>query len=528
MMVYFAWISFLLSVFSIEASPRAVRTNNNELRQCLSDSLPPSVRTIYPCDTLANQNTQCDHFNASRLSSMSGGRIPHSPAVIVNVTNSNDVQNVVKCAAKLDYIVNALSGGHSYEAYSLGSTYNNIVINMASINYINVNPNDRTGTFGPSARLGPIHYTLYEQGQYTINAGFCVWVGLAGFALGGGRSVLSRSHGLLSDNVLEMKAVNAQGELLTINATHEPELYWALRGGGGGLFVIVTELKIRLIQSPSVVTHYSANWPPNTTKLVIQQYQSLFFDDTMSNLSNNISFGMAASTDGASISIVYHGPVLDEFNQTILFLLSLLPPPKSENIVQQDWINFVYRTSDVDSNNDDPRSLLLENLTYPTFDFKAKHLYYNQPISDQSLEQLVNQIALRNGSLLFLFSPWDGYLSTIPVDQTAFPHRNFKFGIQFIVYSNDQQELNWLNQVYLSVYNDSTKYSYINYIDRDVPNWMNVYYSTHQQRLINVKKMYDQNDRFYFERTIESNRGNQQTFFNYLLFIYVIFVSLIK
>lgn len=130
---------------------------------------------------------------------------------------------------------------------------------MAAINYINVNPNDQTGTFGPAARLGPIHYTLYQQGLYTINAGFCVWVGLGGHALGGGHSALSRSHGLLSDNVLEMKAVNAQGELLTINATHEPELYWALRGGGGGLFVIVTEFKIRLIQPPAIVTHYSAN-----------------------------------------------------------------------------------------------------------------------------------------------------------------------------------------------------------------------------------------------------------------------------
>jgi FAD/FMN-containing dehydrogenase len=71
---------------------------------------------------------------------MRGGRISHSPAVIVYATNSSDVQNVVKCATKLDYIVNALSGGHSYEGYGLGSMYNNIIINMEAINYININP----------------------------------------------------------------------------------------------------------------------------------------------------------------------------------------------------------------------------------------------------------------------------------------------------------------------------------------------------------------------------------------------------
>ena len=182
-MVSFGWILFVLCVFSIQATLSTVRTNNDELRACLS-LLPSSVHTIYPCNTIANQNAQCDHFNVNQLSSMNGGRIPHSPVVIVYVTDSNDVQNVVKCAAKLDYTVNALSGGHGYEAYGIGSSDNNIVINMAAINYINVNPNDQTGTFGPAARLGPIHYRLYQQGQYTINAGFCVWVGLGGHVLG--------------------------------------------------------------------------------------------------------------------------------------------------------------------------------------------------------------------------------------------------------------------------------------------------------------------------------------------------------
>jgi FAD/FMN-containing dehydrogenase len=143
---------------------------------------------------------------------MRGGRVSHSPAVIVYATDSSDVQNVVKCATKLDYIVNALSGGHSYEGYGLGSMYNNIIINMEAINYININPNDRTGTFGAGARIGPIYYKLYQYGQYTINAGTCPWVGLAGHALGGGQGFLSRLYGLLSDNILEMKAINAQGK----------------------------------------------------------------------------------------------------------------------------------------------------------------------------------------------------------------------------------------------------------------------------------------------------------------------------
>ena len=123
-------------------------------------------------------------------------------------------------------------------------------------------------------------------------------------------------------------------------------------------------------------------------------------------------------------------------------------------------------------------------------------------------------------------------ISTIPVNQTAFPHRHYKFGIQFLIYWTDeqqeQQQMDWLNQVYLTIYNDSTKHSYINYIDRDVPNWMNAYYRTHQQRLINIKHIYDKNNRFYFEKTIESNGGNRfLPFLNVRFTSFIIFVLFI-
>ena len=213
-------VNFLLCAFQISlitASFRAhefARKNNNDLHTCLSSSLPITVPTVYPCTTLTNQNSShylCNDFDVNGLSAIRGGRISHWPAVIVYANDSSHVQDVVKCATKLNYVVNALSGGHSYEGYSLGSTDNNVIVNMEAINYIRINSQDGTGTFGAGARLGPIYYTTYQY-NYTVNGGSCAWVGLAGQALGGGMGFLFRSHGLLSDNVLEMKAVNAQGK----------------------------------------------------------------------------------------------------------------------------------------------------------------------------------------------------------------------------------------------------------------------------------------------------------------------------
>lgn len=287
-----------------------------------------------------------------------------------------------------------------------------------------------------------------------------------------------------------------------------------------------------MLKAPSLVTRFSSIWSANATKLVVQQYQSLFFNNQLANFSNNIFLSMGVSNINVEISILYFDTVLDEFNKTIARLLSILPTPNTVNIYEQDWLTFAYRASDLDLSNNDLRSLLLENLTYPSYHFKAKHLFYDQPISDHSLDQFVQQLASGSGRIGLGVNPWDGYLSTIPVDQTAFPHRHFKFGIQFTTTwddtENGQEQINWLNRVYLSVYNDSTKYSYINYIDRDVEDWMNAYYHTHQQRLINIKSTYDKNNRFYFERTIQSNNANQQVVFRYLLGSLLIFVSLIK
>ena len=93
------------------------------------------------------------------------------------------------------------------------------------------------------------------------------------------------------------------------------------------------------------------------------------------------------------------------------------------------------KQSGIDDGSGDHRQLLLDNLTYPTYYFKAKHLFYDQPISDHSLDRFIDQLALGDGRTCHVkFNPWDGYLSTIPVDQTAFPHRHYKFGIQFMVY----------------------------------------------------------------------------------------------
>ncbi|CAF1145427.1 unnamed protein product [Adineta ricciae] len=437
---------------------------------------------------------------------MRGSRILHSPAVVVYAMTTWDVQNIVKCATKLNYVVNALSGGHSYEGYSLGSVPNNIIINFGKLNHIHVNVHDKIVKIGPGARLGPIYYKLYQNEKHTIPGGSCPWVGIGGLTLGGGYGLLARLHGLLVDQVVEMKVVNAQGDLLAISTSHEPDLFWALRGAGGGSFAIVTEFTLRLVRAPLVVTRLKAVWHPNATKAVMKRYQLLMFNARLSNFSNNIFLQMLIVKEQIAISITHYGPEIREFNRTVSLMLATLPTPKTTNTYQQDWLSFVYDLSDIADADHNYRKLLLENATLPTYEFKSKHLYFDKPISDHSIDQLTRHLSLGTGRLHLEFNPWDGYINTIPIDATAFPHRQYKFGIQFTDYWNhtcdEQRQINWLERIYTSVHNDSTKHSYINYIDRDVPNWMDVYYGSHKQRLRKIKQIYDKDNRFHFERSV--------------------------
>jgi hypothetical protein len=301
--------------------------------------------------------------------------------------------------------------------------------------------------------------------------------------------------------------IRISGELLTINESHESELYWALRGGGGGLFVIVIEFKIRLVKSPLLVTNFTSIWYSNMTKIVMQRYQSLIFNNRLLNLSNNIFLTMGVNNIQVGFSVISFDLELEEFNRTISLLLTNLPTPYKIFLNKKDWLSFVYEGLHIGESKNNNRELLLNNLTFPTYYFKGKHLFYNQTISDHSLDQFIDRLKLNHSQIQIAFDPWDGYLSTIPVNNTAFPYRCYKFGIQFMIGWNDTRQerelIHRLNQIYLTVYKDSTKHSYINYIDRDVDNWMNVYYHTHRERLIRTKRIYDKNNRFYFEKTIE-------------------------
>ena len=172
--------------------------------------------------------------------------IHHDPDVVVGVTTEADVAAAVRFAAANGLAVRIQATGHGAES----PITSGMIISTQRLDSLTVDPDTRTATIGAGLRWRPVIDAAAAHGLAPIT-GSSVSVGAVGYSLGGGLGPLVRSHGLSSDWVRGFRIVTATGEAVTADAHSNPELFWALRGGKGGLGV-VTEMTIELVPLPAL------------------------------------------------------------------------------------------------------------------------------------------------------------------------------------------------------------------------------------------------------------------------------------
>src|SRR5205823_7417159 len=148
------------------------------------------------------------------------------------------------------------AGGHYYAGYS---TTTGLVLDITRKNTVTVNANTGIVTVGGGARLIDVYAALAQYGL-ALPAGSCPTVGIAGLALGGGVGVLGRKFGLTCDTLLSAQVVVADGRLLACDASSNADLFWALRGGGGGNFGVVTSFTFQA-QRVAALSLFTLDWP---------------------------------------------------------------------------------------------------------------------------------------------------------------------------------------------------------------------------------------------------------------------------
>jgi FAD/FMN-containing dehydrogenase len=200
-------------------------------------------------DVLSGQVIAPDDAGYDQARTIFYGGIDRRPAVIVRPTDASDVSQVVSLARETGLELAVRSGGHSVARHSV--TEGGIVLDLRDLRALDIDPRQRTAWAETGLTAG--EYTA-AAGAHGLATGFgdTGSVGIGGITLGGGIGYLVRKHGLTIDDLLAAELVTADGQLLQVDDQTHPELFWAIRGGGGN-FGVATRFRFRLHQVDQIV-----------------------------------------------------------------------------------------------------------------------------------------------------------------------------------------------------------------------------------------------------------------------------------
>ncbi|KAK0547130.1 hypothetical protein OC846_004986 [Tilletia horrida] len=229
----------------------------------ISISLQKDITTLRRCVARALRNIDADARIVTPdlptyTDARTGEKIQDKqfPALIAYVTDPSEVAPLVACATSYGISPVPRTGGHHFLAYS--SLNNSLVIDLSHMNKVTVSSDTTTVTVQAGARLGQLYLTLDAYGL-TFPGGICPTVGISGYLSSGGFNMQQRALGLAVDYVLSATVVTSDGRTLQASPTQHPDLFWAIRGGGGGTYGIVTSWTLSTMKFPSP-TMFSFRW----------------------------------------------------------------------------------------------------------------------------------------------------------------------------------------------------------------------------------------------------------------------------
>lgn len=194
--------------------------------------------------------------------------IDKRPRWIARCSDVADIIDAVRFAAGKDVPVSVRGGGHN--GAGLGMCDDGLAIDLSLLKDRRVDPKARTVRVGGGCVWGEVDHAAHAFGMATPS-GFISTTGVGGLTLGGGIGYLTRKHGLTIDNLIEADVVLADGRLVTASREENPDLFWALRGGGGN-FGIVTSFLFRL-HAVDTVFGGPTLWPIEQSPEVLKAYQ---------------------------------------------------------------------------------------------------------------------------------------------------------------------------------------------------------------------------------------------------------------
>lgn len=228
------------------------------------------------------------HYAATRNALVWNGRKPQRyPDAIVKVASVADVQAAVRFAAEAGLRVSARGAGHQFSGIAVQE---GVVLDLSALNHIDIDADAMIANVGPTVRNGEAANAFAAQGV-SFPFGHCASVPLSGYLLGGGFGWNSGAWGVACFNVESVDVVLSDGELHRASATENPEIFWAVRGGGPEFFGVVVAYRLKLRPLPCAITTSVFTYPVTDAARV-----EAWMHETMDVVPANVEFSFLAAS----------------------------------------------------------------------------------------------------------------------------------------------------------------------------------------------------------------------------------------
>ncbi|GAA0076796.1 FAD-binding oxidoreductase [Clostridium sp. CTA-5] len=404
------------------------------------------------------------------------------PLAIVYCYTPTDVSNAIIWCRKHHVGLRIRTGKHNYEGYSTGNGI--IVIDTTFMNKIQINTVNNTVKIQAGARLGNI-YSITSKKGYAFDGGTCPTVGISGLVLGGGIGLSCRNFGLVSDNLLELQLVNAEGNLITANNHINHDLFWACRGAGGGNFGVVTSYTFKL-HKVNNITLIQLRWNHISREEFVKLWQCW-----LKTADRRISCFAGFNKKGIYLNGFFYGTKLEA--ERILKKFLLLPGLLDDSLIE--YVPFIDAVRAIGA------------FYGPPDRFKATGRFVYSPLSKTNIRRLINYVDNSPGDDCFIrLYTLGGKIKDFSSSYSAYYYRGASYiiGITADWKEDDNDNLfrNWVSLVFNYV-KPLTEGSYVNFPYAQLEHYGYAYYGKNYETLRKIKKLYDPKNVFRFPQSIK-------------------------
>ena len=420
------------------------------------------------------------------------GGIDRHPAVIIRAQNADEVARVISLARETGMELAVRSGGHSVVGHSISD--GGIVLDLSQMRDLQIDVEGRTAWVAPGLTAG--EYTS-AVGAYGLATGFgdTGSVGIGGITVGGGVGFLVRKYGLTIDSLLAAELVTADGEFLQVDDKTNPDLFWAIRGGGGN-FGVVTRFLFRLHEVPSAVGGM------------------LFLPATADTIASFIALAESAPEELSTIANVVTAPPMpfipkEYYGKPVIMGILLYAGDATEG----ERVIAPFRAITT------PLADMVRPMKYPEIYQPEQEGYHPMGVSrnmfvdsigHEAAETIVEYLNSSKNAMMAVaqLRVLGGAMARVPVDATAFAHRKSEIMVNVAALYNDpnqkaEHEI-WATN-FAAALQQSDKGAYVNFQSdegTDEERLRAAYPSRTLKRLAAIKAQYDPTNLFRLNQNI--------------------------